>query len=117
MTTLASLPGWDAAVGRLLALNDAHGAVARTRAQRYAETYAGRRAAMVFDVVASRQRDYLKRVLPMVARFEQAEESTLRGLSVEGVRGTYGLRVGEAETMRAVASGLARYCDERGIDE
>jgi hypothetical protein len=39
-------------------------------AAQYADVYRGRRAAMVFDVVASRQRDYLKRIEPWVAIFQ-----------------------------------------------
>jgi hypothetical protein len=37
----------------------------------YAAVYSGRRAAMVFDVVASRQRNYLNKVRRLVADFDR----------------------------------------------
>jgi len=50
-------------------LYDEHGGEARARAEAHGQVYAGRRAAMVFDVVASRQRKYTQRVEPMVKKF------------------------------------------------
>jgi len=70
MTTaslLTSLPGWDTGITNPLRLDEARGSQAREQAARYGAEYRGRRAAMVFDVLASRQRRYPTRVLGMIA--------------------------------------------------
>jgi hypothetical protein len=72
---------------------------------------------MVFDVVASRQRKYTGRVLPMVARFES--DTGVRSLT-EMANGDWfapGLRAGEQETMRAVAAGLEAYGKHHDLDD
>ena len=71
MENLSALPQWTGAMARLDRLVDRHGAEASREAAGYAARYQGQRASMVFDVVASRQRRYEARVLPMADAFAQ----------------------------------------------
>lgn len=112
-----ALDEWPAALESLRALHDLHGHEARSKAVHLAQEYQGRRAAMVFEVVASRQRRYESRVLPMVAKFERSQIISLEMLAMEGPGEGYGLRAGEAETMRDTAAGLLSYCRVRGFDQ
>jgi hypothetical protein len=107
MTTIHDLPWWDTGIENLRALNRSHGEAARRRAAAYADTYRSQRAVMVFDMIASRQRRYERRVLPMVERFRQSRSSqSLQALAEHGLGEGHGLRTGEPETMQAVAAGL-----------
>ena len=73
---------------------------------------------LVFNVVASRQRKYEQRVLPMVRKFEERPQAaTLAALAADGPGEGLGLSPGEPETIRLVAAGLDRYCSERSLDE
>lgn len=112
-------PGWADAVENLNRLVAAHGVQARASAVQYANVYAGRRGAMVFDVVASRQRKYRERVLPLVVRWEEnASAPTLRELASASVEaGVYGLRRAEPTTMQQVASNLLSYAEQQAISE
>ncbi len=84
----------------LRALKESHGEQAEEAAAEYANAYKGCRGAMIVDVVASRQRRYLRRVKPMVADWMSAnEEHTIearcRGLArllgaISGQMGTIG---------------------------
>lgn len=80
-------------------------------ATRTARAYEGRRGAMVFDVVYSRQRDYQRRVLPAVARWEsdvqRPDLATLAKGATDPHR--YGMAVDEAATMTAVARNLTAF--------
>jgi hypothetical protein len=116
---LRSRPTWPAAVRRLKLLWDRAGDNAKSRAEEYGEVYAGRRGAMVVDVVASRQRRYNERVLPDVARWEAGvEEPTLKQLAGDQP-GLSLLRLPskELETIVSVAQGFLRFADERGLGE
>lgn len=55
---------WGPAVENLRALKESHGEQAEEAAAEYANAYKGCRGAMIVDVVASRQRRYLRRVKP-----------------------------------------------------
>lgn len=112
-------PGWANAVENLNRLVAAHGVQARASAVQYANAYAGRRGAMVFDVVVSRQRKYRERVLPLVVRWEEnASAPTLRELASASVEaGAYGLRRAEPTTMQQVASNLLSYAEQQAISE
>ncbi len=91
-------------------LDQEHGVSAREAALSYATVYAGRRAPMVFDVVASRQRNYEKRVRPLVERFSATPRAaTLAALAADGPGDDWGVRAGENDTMRLVAAGLLRF--------
>ena len=115
-TVLDSRDGWDSAVSKLESLLATNGTEASTKASNYASTYKGRRPAMVFDVVASRQRQYEARVLPMVARFEESPAaSSLAALAKTDVSPVAGLRRGEWETIRKVAAGLTAFGTSAGI--
>lgn len=111
--------GWADAVRNLSELVATHGARARTAAADYADFYTGRRGAMVFDVVASRQRQYEGRVLPMVQRWEQgAEAPTLRAMASGGLEAKeYGLQRAEPVTMHNVASNLLAFAALLGMSE
>ena len=106
---------------RLRGMLDRHGAEAHQRAATFSERYRGQRAAMVFDVVASRQRHSdLPKIfdLPMVEAFIRTPAaSSLRALARQGPSIGHGLRSGEGATMQAVASGLVRFAAERDLDD
>src|SRR5699024_5062407 len=69
-----------------------------------------------FDVVASRQRNYPKRVIPMVARWEDVvPEPTLSALAYTPLDASdFGLKTAEPSTMRAVAQNLLAFAEETG---
>lgn len=118
MDAFSAIPGWGPAITSLRQALAGQGADVRERAERYGHEYFHRRAAMVFDVVASRQRRYRSRVLPMVAEFEKtAASASLVVLARTGPKGNFGLREGEAETMRKVAAGLVRYATDNSLVE
>ena len=118
MNDLSALPQWAEAMTGLRALHDRHGAEAQQRAAKYSERYQGLRAVMIFDVVASRQRRYEARVLPMVEIFARTSAaSSLRTLAEQGPGLGHGLRTDEGATMRAVASGLVRFATEHDLND
>lgn len=98
---------WPEAIESLRAAWDAHGESARKRAADFAGEFEGRRAAMVFDVVLSRQRNYEKVVRPLVEQFAGTRDSesfaTLRRAPLEG----YPLQEREVEAIRTIASNFA----------
>lgn len=116
--TLRDLPWWLEAAERLRALHARHGDEARERAATFARTYQGKRAAMVFDVVASRQRRYALRVEPMLKRFAPTPAAaSLTAFAEYGPGEGHGLRSGEAETMQAVARRLVTFSERHGLDD
>ncbi len=115
-STLRGFSWWDDAMAALESAYSAHGEAVRERALEHGNKYAGRRAAMVFDVVASRQRNYQARVLPMVEDWEQRGVS-LGQLADEGPGDGLGLRKGEALTMQEVARGLVRFATDHELDD
>ena len=111
-------PDWEPAIDRVCALHDARGTRALNEAQRHAERYAHRRAAMVFDTVASRQRRPSRRMLPVLERFAQSPAAaSLKALAAHGPGDGWGLRSGEPEIMRGVAHGLMLYATHHRADE
>ena len=133
MDDLSALTQWQHAMTRLRVLLDQHGAEAHQRVANYGERYRGRRAEMVFDVVASRQRGSDPSFTEAFARTPAA--SSLRALAEQGP-GThslrsnldqgerrrsshmgYGLRSGEDATIQAVASGLVRFAAESDLSD
>ncbi|MEV6271253.1 hypothetical protein AB0L64_29100 [Kribbella sp. NPDC051936] len=103
-------------MGNLRTEFELYGVQARRDAAEYANVYAGRRAVMVFDVVASRRRKYETRVARMVEQYA-GDAPTLGSLATDGPGDGYGLRDGEGETMRQVAAGLLRFGAERELDD
>jgi hypothetical protein len=114
---LRDFPGWHEATDNLRERYRIDGEAARSRADAYAECYRGRRAAMVFDVVLSRQRQYT-RVEELTEQFAKTRPGTsLKALARHGPGDGYPLRGGEAATMQAVAAGLLRFCRTHGLEE
>lgn len=112
-------PGWSEAVAQLKALASTHGDAARAAAATYGAVYVGRRGAMVVDVVASRQRKYEARVVPLVARWSAAVgEPTLAALAAQELRARdFGLQESEPVTMQSVAANILEFAHERGYSE
>ena len=114
-SVLHSRSGWDLAVSNLRDLISANGPDARADAARYASVYQRRRAVMVFDVVASRQRHYDTRVKKLTIEFESHSASvSLSSLASTESSPVSGLRRGEWETMRNVAGGLIEFGSQIG---
>lgn len=106
---------WPSAVGNLRRVLDLHRFEAENKADGFGNFYEGRRAAMVFDVVASSQRSYEGRVLPMVRRYESTAP-TIDSLALDGPGQGHGLRAREPATMRGVAAGLQRFALDHGLE-
>lgn len=119
LDVLRDRPEWPAAVRRLRQLYAQGGTAAQEAAVRYGQKYAGQRGAMVIDVVASWQRNYLSKVRRMVDRWqEEADDPTLAWLAANPpARVRLGLMAREPETMRQVAENLAAFARSRGLDE
>lgn len=110
---------WTDATTNLAELFARHGQTAHSRASDYAKVYADRRGSMVVDVVASRQRRYVGRVLKIVERWEASSPDTsLRTLADCGIDArTYGLKDAEARTIGTVATNLSEFGFERGLND
>lgn len=119
LDVLRDRPEWPAAVARLRRLYAQGGAAAHDQAREYGRKYARQRGAMVVDVVASRQRDYLSKVRRIVDRWrEEASEPTLAWLAANPPdRARLGLMASEPATMRQVAENLVAFASSRGLDE
>jgi hypothetical protein len=96
-----------------------HDDEARHHAAGYGRTYEGRRGSMVIDVVVSRQRKYLTRVLPLIDRWQaDNDEHSLHWLSAhELAPERYGLRSGEPQTITTIARNMAAFADDLGMGE
>ncbi|KHL18319.1 hypothetical protein CLV56_3257 [Mumia flava] len=112
-------PEWSNAVEKLRELLATHDEEARRSAEEYGRYYEGRRGAMVFDVVASRQRRYLQRVRPLVDQWTaDVGEPTLEVLAQKTPdRARYGLRADENVTMSTVATNLLEISRDLSISE
>lgn len=82
-------------------------------------SYTNRRGSMVVDVVTSRQRKYEARVVPLVAKWESfAGGKSLDVLAGRGIpTKIFGLREGEEDTIREIASNFLRYGEIKGLDD
>lgn len=108
LSALTQQPWWAAAIGELARLNDSRGQQATANANLFIEAYKDRVPSMVVDVVTSRQRRYDSRVLQLVKRFDEEggrATTCLESLAEDG-SGLSGLRGGEDQTIRDVATGL-----------
>lgn len=107
--------GFPEAVQRLrAALSVRHDQVAAA-AVGYGKRFEGDRAAMVVDVITSRQRRYETRVRDMVEAFRsRAGRLGLEQLACATFI-SEGLRRGEQETIVGVAAGLRRFGSDNGI--
>lgn len=119
LRVLRRRPEWESAVSKLHDLLAQYGEEARRRAEDYGRVYQDRRGSMVLDVVASRQRRYQNRVLPLVTQWEaDNDEHSLRWLSThELAPGRYGLRPDEPNTIATVAGNLVAFADDLGMSE
>lgn len=83
------------------------------------ETYAGKRGAMVVDVVASRQRKYSTRVLKIVREWSASVPfPTLKELAANPLdKELFGLREAESATITNVARGLLEFGIDFGIED
>ena len=74
---------------------------------------------MLLDVVTSRQRSYVKRVLPLVAQWEADNDGhSLQWLSTHRLAPQrYGLRPGEPDTITGVARNLVALAGDLGLSE
>jgi len=119
LLVLRQRPEWPHAVEQLRKLAAERGAQARSDARDYGQRYAGRRGAMVIDVVASRQRRYTQRVLPLVQRWEHDHRPpTLRTLAERRPdAATYGLQPAETRTMQTIAQNLVQLAGRLQLDE
>ena len=72
LAVMRKRPRWSEAVERLRDLAVSRGDGLQRAAEAYGEVYHGRRGAMVFDVVVSRQRKYQSVVLPRVEKWAAA---------------------------------------------
>lgn len=111
--------GWADAVENLKQLTASHGRTAQSAAADYANVYEGRRGAMVVDVVASRQRKYKARVLPLVAKWEsKVSDPSLRSLADEPLATQdYGFKDTEPATIRTVAANLVKFATDLRVSE
>ena len=80
-------------------------------------TYAGKRGAMVVDVITSRQRQYSTRVVKIVRDWaDSVPEATLKELARNPLdKKLFGLREGESESITNVAKGLLKFGVDFGI--
>jgi hypothetical protein len=108
---------WEQAVARLRELKQSGCAQAEAAAADYVGVYAGRRGAMIVDVVASRQRSYTKRVRPMVAAWVAAHaEPTIAALAANRLDAAqYGLSEAEVETIATVAQQFREFAQAEGL--
>lgn len=119
LTILRKREGWVEAVAKLEDLAAQKGDDARRAAKDYANVYEGRRGAMVFDVVASRQRKYNPRVLTLVAQWEASvAKPTLHAMASGTLKAKdFGLREKEPATMQTVAANLLAFADELDVSD
>lgn len=108
-------------MAQLRDLDKERGATAASQAAGYCDVYAAERAAMVFDVVASRRRDYERRVLPSVTEFRArwaalslaefaAGAAEYRGLGIPAR--DWATMIGVAAQLEAYKAGDARLVAE-----
>ena len=109
------IPGWSLAVSRLQEVLQQNPEISE-KATGLAGLYDNRRGTMVVDVISSRQRNYHKRVLPILIPMYEAKatDSSLRTLANYSPS-WMPLRNGEAETMSLVAQQLLNYGLQRRI--
>ena len=94
-----------------------HGAEARATADAYVGVYSAQRGAMIVDVVASRQRNYAKRVRKIVADWKAAnDEHGLGWLSEHPMNAVqFGLSEAEVVTIHEIATNLRAFAAGQGL--
>lgn len=118
LAVMRKRPQWPQAVERLRNLAASRGDGPHRAAEAYGEVYRGRRGAMVFDVVVSRQRKYQSVVLPRVEKWAAAGDPSLARLAQSEVRAEqFGLQRTEPVTLQTVAANLLAFCRDQGLSE
>ncbi|GAB2776278.1 hypothetical protein GCM10027039_41910 [Terrabacter koreensis] len=118
LAVIRKRPGWAEAVERLQGLAADRGDGPHRAAEAYGAVYEGRRGAMVFDVILSRQRRYPSVVVPRVEKWATGGEPSLARLAQNGVEASdFGLQRSEPATLQAVATNLLAYCRTEGLSE
>jgi hypothetical protein len=119
MEVLRRRPGWTEATERVTALWQSHGSEAVRSAAAYGDVYADARGSMLLDVVASRQRSYEKRVLPLVEKWNsEPARRSLAYLADNGlVHNQWGLMAAESVTIRTLARNLVAFARAHELDE
>ncbi len=111
--------GWAQAMGALQEIFQEDGMEAEKRAADLATRYEGARALAVIDVVASRQRLYQTRVLPMVDAYRGSrDDHGLRQLRDRSPNDILKLRTSQDEggVMQRVAGGLVAFAEDHGLE-
>lgn len=109
---------WPQAVERLRNLAGSRGDGPHRAAEAYGEVYRGRRGAMVFDVVVSRQRKYHSVVLPRVEKWAAAGDRSLARLAQREMQAEqFGLQRTEPVPLQTVAANLLGFCRDQGLSE
>lgn len=107
-------PGWSASLKRFRSWAESEPEPGPEAA--YGEHYARRRAAMIFDVVASHRRRYKSVVVPLVAKFDAAwPELGITDLANGEPCSGFGLPTARWATITGVAQGLVGYRTDRGL--
>lgn len=119
LAVMRKRPRWSEAVERLRDLAVSRGDGLQRAAEAYGEVYHGRRGAMVFDVVVSRQRKYQSVVLPRVEKWAAAvgEPSLAKLAQGEVEAKQFGLQRTEPVTLKTVATNLLAFCRAEGLSE
>lgn len=122
LATLRQRSEWGEAKESFAELWHANGQEAITRAREYADVYAGNRAAMVLDVVLSRQRNYRETVVPIVSDWmTKNPKRTLAALAANGPGRVKRLRsdnrLDEVQVTREVAKGLSCFAKAHGLSD
>ena len=116
---LGHRPSWGQAMCALQELFQAHGHEAEERVTELAARYEGARALAVIDAVASRQRRYQIRVLPMVELYRVSrDDHSLRQLQDKSPNDVLQLRTSQDEggVMQRVARGLVTFGENYGAE-
>lgn len=110
-------PSWGPAIARLEDLKRTGSEQARASAEEYVGVYAGRRGAMILDVVASRQRSYKSRVRPMVAAWlDTNRHHTIAALTANPIDAAqFGLSEAEVQTIATVAEHFREFATAEGL--
>ena len=111
--------GWAQAMGALQEIFQEDGMEAEKRAADLPTLYEGARALAVIDVVASRQRLYQTRVLPMVDAYRGSrDDHGLRQLRDRSPNDILKLRTSQDEggVMQRVAGGLVAFAEDHGLE-
>ena len=116
---LGDRKSWAQSMHALQELFETHGVEAKEEAKKISKRYEGARALSVVDVVASRQRQYISRVIPMVDKYRNSrEDHGLNQLRTKSPTDILQLRTSQDEggVMQRVAAGLLEFGEKYGLE-